>query len=51
MFQNAKTEIKNVCNGKETIYSPVIEIVKKKVKDKLDTSLHLVAYILNSYYL
>lgn len=33
-----------------TLYNNVIEIIDAKMKDRLDTPLHLAAYLLNPYY-
>uniref|UniRef100_A0A8R7PEK6 DUF659 domain-containing protein n=1 Tax=Triticum urartu TaxID=4572 RepID=A0A8R7PEK6_TRIUA len=46
----AKKEIKEVYGNVELHYKDVINIVEKKMKDRLDSPLHLAAYLLNPYY-
>ncbi|KAM3350754.1 hypothetical protein ACQJBY_023057 [Aegilops geniculata] len=46
----AKKEIKEVYGNVESRYKDVINIVEKKMKDRLDSPLHLAAYLLNPYY-
>ena len=50
MLQDAKDEIKASCNRKESVYRPILEIIEKKAKDRLDSPLHLAAYYFNPYY-
>ncbi|KAF0915537.1 hypothetical protein E2562_036690 [Oryza meyeriana var. granulata] len=54
-IMKAKDEIKagfrNIDRpGNLNAYNNVIEIIEEKMKDRLDTPLHLVAYFLNPYY-
>ncbi|KAK9051136.1 hypothetical protein SSX86_027762 [Deinandra increscens subsp. villosa] len=49
-LKKAKEEIKVACVHKKT-YEPIMNIISKKMKGRLDTSLHMAAYILNPYYL
>ncbi|GJY36907.1 hypothetical protein Tco_0422285 [Tanacetum coccineum] len=46
----AKEEIKAVLGDNKKAYEPIIKIIEKKMKGRLDTVLHLVAYLLNPYY-
>ncbi|KAJ0818189.1 putative HAT dimerization domain, ribonuclease H-like superfamily [Helianthus annuus] len=50
-IESAKQEIMNVLGNKEKYYQPVLDIISKKMKGRLDTKLHLTAYLLNPYYL
>ncbi|XP_038695445.1 uncharacterized protein LOC119992724 [Tripterygium wilfordii] len=44
-------EIKeDVCSGLEKNYKLIIDIIESKSKGRLDSSLHLVGYLLNTYY-
>ncbi|KAK2645550.1 hypothetical protein Ddye_020745 [Dipteronia dyeriana] len=47
----AKEEIKLALKGNDNAYRPIIDIIDSKVKDWLDTPLHLMAYLLNPFYL
>lgn len=49
-IMKAKKEIKEVYGNVESRYKDVINIVEKKMKDRLDSPLHLAAYLLNPYY-
>ncbi|XP_066308724.1 uncharacterized protein [Miscanthus floridulus] len=46
----AKREIKEAYGNVETRYKKVIAIIDKKMKERLDSPLHLTAYLLNPYY-
>ncbi|GJQ92119.1 ribonuclease H-like domain-containing protein [Tanacetum coccineum] len=46
----AKEEIKAVLGDNKKAYEPIIKIIEKKMKGRLDTVLHLMAYLLNPYY-
>ncbi|XP_066353938.1 uncharacterized protein [Miscanthus floridulus] len=46
----AKREIKEAYGNVETRYKEVIAIIDKKMKGRLDSPLHLTAYLLNPYY-
>ncbi|CAD6337167.1 unnamed protein product [Miscanthus lutarioriparius] len=46
----AKREIKEAYGNVETRYKEVIAIIDKKMKERLDSPLHLTAYLLNPYY-
>ncbi|KAK9074015.1 hypothetical protein SSX86_006610 [Deinandra increscens subsp. villosa] len=49
-LQRAKKDIKSALNDKESLYKPIMDIISKKSSNRLDTCLHLTAYILNPYY-
>ena len=49
-IKQAKEDIKEALNNLEKNYQPVIEIIEVRVKDRLDSPLHLAAYLLNPYY-
>ena len=46
----AKEEIKGALAGHPKAYDSIIKIIDTKMKGRLDTCLHLVAYLLNPYY-
>ncbi|XP_010461197.1 PREDICTED: uncharacterized protein LOC104741953 [Camelina sativa] len=46
----AKRSIKGATNNLEKYYQPIIEIIDEKIKGRLDTPLHLTAYLLNPFY-
>nr|GEU73533.1 hypothetical protein [Tanacetum cinerariifolium] len=46
----AKEEIKTVLGDNKKAYEPILKIIEKKMKGRLDTVLHLMAYILNPFY-
>lgn len=46
----AKKEIKQCYNNMEARYKDIMAIVDKKMKDRLDSPLHLAAYLLNPHY-
>ncbi|GJS10506.1 pescadillo-like protein [Tanacetum coccineum] len=46
----AKEEIKAVLGDNKKAYEPIIKIIKKKIKGRLDMILHLMDYLLNPYY-
>ena len=46
----AKREIKEACGNVESRYKEIIAIIDKKMKERLDSPLHLTAYLLNPYY-
>nr|KAJ0214155.1 hypothetical protein LSAT_V11C400201400 [Lactuca sativa] len=50
-IQNAKQEIINALGNNKKAYEPIMDIISKKMKGRLDTPLHLTAYLLNPYYL
>jgi hypothetical protein len=50
MLEDAKNEIKVACNRKENLYRPILCIIEKESKGRLDSTLHLAAYYLNPYY-
>ena len=50
-IKQAKEDIKEALNNLEKNYQPIIEIIEARVKDRLDSPLHLAAYLLNPYYL
>lgn len=49
-LRKATQEIKSALNDNENAYKPVLDIIKEKSSNRLDTSLHKVAYILNPFY-
>ncbi|KAK6149175.1 hypothetical protein DH2020_016700 [Rehmannia glutinosa] len=49
-LEQAKEEIKNSLNNIPKNYEPIIEIIDAKLKNRLDSPLHLMAYLLNQYY-
>ncbi|CAH1432877.1 unnamed protein product [Lactuca virosa] len=46
----AKEEIMKALGGNEKAYKPIIDIINNKMKGRLDSKLHLTAYLLNPYY-
>lgn len=46
----AKKSIKEASNHLEKNYQPIFRIIDEKMKDRLDTPLHVAAYFLNPYY-
>ncbi|XP_062014188.1 uncharacterized protein LOC133730653 [Rosa rugosa] len=46
----AKEEIKMAFKDQEAHYRPILDIVDGKVRDRLDSPLHLAGYLLNPYY-
>ncbi|XP_075479611.1 uncharacterized protein LOC142520502 [Primulina tabacum] len=48
-FLRAKEDIKVALNNVESNYQPIIVILESKMKDRLDTSLHTTAFLLNPY--
>ncbi|XP_052208388.1 uncharacterized protein LOC127812099 [Diospyros lotus] len=50
-IKQTKEDIKEALNNLEKNYQSVIEIIEARVKDRLDSPLHLEAYLLNPYYL
>lgn len=46
----AKDEIKASLNNIAKNYQPIIDIIDAKMKDRLDSSLHLMTYFLNPFY-
>ena len=46
----AKREIKEAYGNVQSRYNEVIAIIDKKMKGRLDSLLHLTAYLLNSHY-
>lgn len=49
-LQKAKNDIKEAFKNKEDKYKPILAIVDDKAKGRIDTPLHLTAYLLNPYY-
>lgn len=49
-IKEAKTEIIRVCKNSKETYEPILEIIDSKIKGRLDSPLHLTAYLLNPYY-
>lgn len=50
ILENIKDEIHVTCNRKKSTFLPVIEIVEKYAKGRLDPPLHLTTYFLNPHY-
>ena len=46
----AKREIKEAFSNNESRFKKVIAIINKKMKGRLDSPLHLTAYLLNLHY-
>lgn len=46
----AKRCIKAATNNLEKYYQPIFEIIDEKIKGRLDSPLHLAAYVLNPFY-
>jgi len=46
----AKREIKEVFGNNETRFKDVLAVIEKKMKGRLDSPLHLTAYLLNPHY-
>ncbi|KAL5764534.1 hypothetical protein ACOSP7_016887 [Xanthoceras sorbifolium] len=46
----AKEDIKVALNNVDKNYKPITDIIDVRIKGRLDSSLHLAAYFLNSYY-
>ena len=46
----AKREIKEVFGNNESRFKEVIAVIDKKMKERLDSPLHLIAYLLNPHY-
>ncbi|KAJ0680263.1 putative transcription factor/ chromatin remodeling BED-type(Zn) family [Helianthus annuus] len=49
-LQWAKKEIIKALNDNKNAYEPILDIISKKSSKRLDTCLHMTAYILNPYY-
>ncbi|KAL8155677.1 hypothetical protein AgCh_000904 [Apium graveolens] len=49
-LKDAKKEIIKFCKNIKEIYGPIIEIIDSRAKDRLDSPLLLVDYLLNLYY-
>ncbi|KAH6800303.1 hAT transposon superfamily protein [Perilla frutescens var. hirtella] len=49
-FVQAKEEIKIALNNLPKIYESIIEVIDAWIKDRLDSPLHLMAYVLNPFY-
>ncbi|GAB2279862.1 hypothetical protein Dimus_039388 [Dionaea muscipula] len=49
-LKQAKEDIKEAFKQNETNYRPILNIIDAKAKDRLDSPLHLVAYMLNPFY-
>ncbi|XP_071696589.1 uncharacterized protein [Rutidosis leptorrhynchoides] len=50
-LKKAQQEIKEALNNQKIFYEPVMKIIRMKMSGRLDSSLHLAAYLLNPYYL
>ncbi|KAG5522682.1 hypothetical protein RHGRI_034729 [Rhododendron griersonianum] len=49
-LQKAKQEIIEACMSKEAQYKPILDIIDTKSQGRLDSPLHLTAYLLNPFY-
>ncbi|CAA0833516.1 hAT dimerisation domain-containing protein / transposase-related, partial [Striga hermonthica] len=49
-LMHAKEDIKIASNNLAKNYEPILEIIDTKMTSRLDTPLHLMAYLLNPYY-
>ncbi|CAA0811945.1 hAT transposon superfamily protein [Striga hermonthica] len=49
-LMHAKEDIKSVLNNLAKNYDPILEIIDTTMMGRLDTPLHLMAYLLNPYY-
>ncbi|GFS30772.1 hypothetical protein Acr_00g0013980 [Actinidia rufa] len=49
-LKQAKEEIKVAYKNVEANYRPILDIIDAKAQDRLDSPLHLAAYLLNPYY-
>ena len=50
-IKKAKQEVIDALGGNKKAYEPIMKIVDTKMKGRLDSKLHLTAYLLNPYYL
>lgn len=50
-LKKAKQEIIDVLSNNKKEYEPIMDIISTKMKDRVDTCLHLTAYLLNPFYL
>ncbi|XP_042466311.1 uncharacterized protein LOC122048862 [Zingiber officinale] len=46
----SRKDIKNALSNVPKNYQPIIDIIDAKMKDKLDSPLHLITYLLNPFY-
>jgi hypothetical protein len=49
-LQKAKQEIIEACQSKEAQYKPILDVIDTKSQGRLDSPLHLTAYLLNPFY-
>lgn len=49
-LKQAKDDIKVALKNIESNYKPILDIIDSKAKGRLDSPLHLAAYLLNPYY-
>lgn len=49
-IKKARKDIIDALGNNEKAYDPIVKIIDNKMKDRLDTSLHLTAYLLNPFY-
>ncbi|XP_071699672.1 uncharacterized protein [Rutidosis leptorrhynchoides] len=49
-LKKAQQEIKDALNNDMTAYGPIMDITSTKMNGRLDTCLHLAAYVLNPFY-
>ncbi|CAN0907640.1 hypothetical protein LINGRAHAP2_LOCUS24909, partial [Linum grandiflorum] len=46
----AKNDIKKACKNDQNVYKPIIAIMDKKMRGRLDAPWHLTTYLLNPFY-
>ncbi|KAF7142982.1 hypothetical protein RHSIM_Rhsim05G0095700 [Rhododendron simsii] len=49
-LQKAKQEIIEACKSKDALYKPILDIIDTKSQGRVDSPLHLTAYLLNPFY-
>ncbi|XP_074340527.1 uncharacterized protein LOC141678175 [Apium graveolens] len=49
-FKDTKKEVIKICKDVREIYNPIMYIIDSRIKDRLDSPLHLTDYLLNPYY-
>ena len=49
-LKQTKEEIREALHNVESNYWPIFEIIDARVQGRLDSSLHVMAYLLNPYY-
>ena len=49
-IKEAKSKIIRILKDVKDTYEPILEIIDSKIKGRLDSPLHLTAYLLNPYF-